>query len=211
MADPKDLLAEFATALEAGSDPDPREFLARAPEDRRQELAELIDRHLMTAPRRAWDPVAYEASMAKAAVDQVFESIEGFSGTWPELLPRLRNRARIRRAELVERLAEALGVGTGRPQVEKVGGYYNRMEHGLLPADGVSARVIAALASILGASAESIRAAGAAAGSAAEPTAEAYARLASPDAAYDFDAAAAPGAEAGAPARDEIDELFTGG
>ena len=47
----------------------------------------MLDTYLMDAPRRRWDPAAYEGSLAQAAVDRVYESIEGVSGTWPELLP----------------------------------------------------------------------------------------------------------------------------
>lgn len=219
MADPDELLAGFAAELEAGADPDPREWIARAEGGGRQELADLIDRYLMTAPRRAWDPVAYESSLAKLAVDRVHDSLEGVSGSWPELLPRLRNRARIRRGELVERLAGALGVGRGEAQLEKVGGYYHRMERGLLPAAGVSGRVIDALAEIVGASPETIRSAGLAGPRAdagvAGGAGRAFARLGSPEPHRDADepepVAMADESEPVAPRLDAIDELFTRG
>ena len=151
--EPRQLLEEFAAAFEAGDGPNPRDFVQRADEGARQETEALIDRYLMTAPRRAWDPVAYESSLAKVAVDQVFESMEGVSGSWPELLPSLRKRARLKRREVVERLAGSLGVGEEPQRVEKVGRYYHEMEHGLLPADGRLGReVIDALAAIVGAS-----------------------------------------------------------
>ena len=159
----------------------------------------------MTAPRRSWDPVAYEASPAKAAVDRVYESLEGVSGTWPELLPALRNRARIKRSELVRRLADALGVGD---RAERVGDYYNRMEHGRLPAEGVSSRVIEALAGIVGASAEAIREAGAPGGEAGGPDLL-YTRMAPSDAAFEAEEVAAPADRAAG--WDEVDELFRGG
>ncbi len=216
MADPDRLAAEFAAELEAGRSPDPNDWLARVSGEERQKLEELIDRYLMTAPRRAWDPVAYESSLAKVAVERVYESLEGVSGTWPELLPRLRNRARVKRADLVRRLAEALGVGTGEAQLEKVAAYYHRMEHGLLEAEGVSGRVIEALAGIVDASADAIRAAGAqtdAGGGGAGPVA--FARVTSLNAELpiaDEGAAGAAPASSGPPSpRDEIDELFTGG
>lgn len=213
MADLRTLLEEFAAALESGGSPDPKEWIGRVDEAQRQELAALIDSYLMTAPRRAWDPAAFEGSPAKAAVDRLYESLDGVSGTWPELLPQLRNRARIKRTDLVRRLAEGLGVGGGDAAVEKVAGYYNRMEHGLLPTEGVSGRVIGALAEIVGASAEAIAAAGA--GSrpdAGETGSVAFARVSSLDevqAAADGPAGMASSAES--PGRDEIDELFTGG
>ena len=58
------------------------------------------------------------------------------------LLPRLRDRARLRRAEVVSRLAAALGAGD---REAKVAGYYHAMEQGTLPAAGVSDRVLEAL------------------------------------------------------------------
>jgi len=216
MADPTrptQLVDEFALRFEAGESPDPAEWLERVEGQQRQELEDLIDRYLMTAPRRAWDPVAYEGSVAKQAVDRVYESLEGVSGSWPELLPRLRNSAQVKRRDLVRRLAEALGVGAGEAEVERVGSYYHRMEHGLLPAEGVSAQVIEAIAAIVGASAESIRRAGGGGGAAAGGG-PVFARVA-----YDMGSApelasagavdAARGADAAGP--DEIDRLFTGG
>lgn len=210
MADLDRLRDEFAAAFAAGQSPDPAEWLARVGADQRQELERRIDQYLMTAPRRAWDAEAYERSLAKIAVDRVFESREGVSGSWPVLLPRLRHRARIKRADLVRRLTEAVG----ETDVEKVGVYYNRMEHGALPADGVSATVLEALAGLVGSSVAALRAAGT---SGAAPGAEAgaaFARLAAPDPAY---AEAVEEdrrflAELRAPEeRDRIDELFTGG
>ncbi len=56
---------------------------------------------------------------------------------------RLRERAQVKRAELVERLAEALG---RRPSEEKVASYYHEMEQGSLDSEGVSRAVLEALA-----------------------------------------------------------------
>ena len=219
MPDPQQLVDEFALRFEAGEDPNPAEWLDRVQGDLRQELGELIDRYLMTAPRRTWDPVAYESSIAKQAVDRAFDSLEGVSGTWPELLPRLRNAAHVKRRDLVERLAAALGVGGGEAQVEKVGSYYHRMERGLLPAEGVSGRVIDALAGIVGTSAEAIARAGAGQGSpGGAPGGAAFARVGRPEpraASVSPDAAAFESIEgemdAAALEPDEIDRLFTGG
>lgn len=218
MADLEAMRDEFAAAFAAGDSPDPSEWLERVEGSERQELERLIDLYLMTAPRRAWDADAYERSLAKQAVDRVFESREGQSGTWPELLPRLRNRARIKRSELVRRLTEALGVGTGEAELEKVGGYYNGMEHGNLPASGVSGKVLTALAAIVDSTAEDIRAAGERVSETAGGKGIAFARKAELDPGYadaevladaPVPAAAAPASEP--PARDLIDELFTGG
>lgn len=213
MADLEALRDDFAAAFAAGGDPDPGEWLRQVDGTERQKLESLIDHYLMTAPRRTWDADAYEHSLAKIAVDRVLESREGVSGSWPELLPHLRNRARIKRAELVERLAAALGVGTDEAALGKVGLYYNRMEHGALPAGGVSGTVLSALARLLGTTEAVLRAAGASGPEPGTAAAAAFARVATPDAAYAEGPAAAPGAvgEAEAAARDRVDELFTGG
>jgi hypothetical protein len=210
MADLDRLLDELAADYEAGREVDPAALLDRADPDQRQELAARIDSYLMTAPPRRWDPEAYEGSLAQQAVDRVYESIVAESGTWRELLPTLRDQAQIRRADLVSRLAAALGF-TAAPQVEKVGGYYNRMEHGQLRPAGVSARVIDALAEILGTEPGRIRAAG----GGAEPEGEglAFARTAFPNAEFadaDVDAPVERRA-ADEPGRDEIDALFLDG
>ena len=113
MADLDRLLDDFAADYEAGRSTDVAALLDGVPAEQRQELASRLDTFLMQAPRRRWDPAAYEGSLAQAAVERVYESIEGVSGTWPELLPQLRNRARIKRRDLVERLARSLGLVSG--------------------------------------------------------------------------------------------------
>ena len=138
-------------------------------------------------------------------------SLAGSSGTWPALLPRSRHRARLKRAELVARLASELGVG-GREA--KVASYYHAMEQGALPSAGVSDRVLEALGRIVGESAAVLRAAGSLAPPPPPAAPAAFARRASPAPEFAAPAAAAGGfAEAAAepPPRDEVDQLFTGG
>ncbi|WP_028062066.1 hypothetical protein [Solirubrobacter soli] len=188
MTDVDALLADFIAADRSGV-ADPAPYLARVSGTDRVELEALIDGYLARAPRRAFDRGAFEASPAAGVV----AALEG----WPALLPRLRERARLRPAELVARLAAELGVG-GREA--KVGSYYGRMEAGTLPVSGVSNRVLEALGRIVGESAVVLRAAGTLAPP--PPPAPAVARMAAP-AAAEF---------AGAmPERDEVDVLFTGG
>jgi hypothetical protein len=211
MADLDRLLAELAADYEAGRDVDPAALLDRVDPDQRQELAARIDSYLMTAPPRKWDPEAYEGSLVQQAVDRAFESVVAESGSWAELLPALRQEARIKRADLVSRLAAALGFSAA-PEVAKIGGYYNRMEHGQLRPAGVSARVIDALAGILRTEPGRIRAAG---GGPRDYGGEnlAFARTAFPNAEFADDAADAPIERRAAdePGRDEIDALFLDG
>jgi transcriptional regulator with XRE-family HTH domain len=209
MSEADRFLDEFKAAFEAGREIDLDELLARAPEAERQELSERIDSYLMSAPRRAWDPDAYAASAARQSVERVWESLEGVSGTWPELLPRLRKAAQIKRTELTRKLAERLGVPGGEA---KVAAYYHDMEHGRLPAAGVSTRVIEALAAIVEADVELIRRAGRATAAPGAEAAALFTRTARPSEEYASEATPGPAdADQAETGPDEIDELFTGG
>ena len=108
--------------------PTRRPFLTQVSGRERAELAALIDAFLERAPRRAFDPEALRSSPAAAVAESVHRSLAGSSGMWPSLLPQLRHRAQLKRADLVAQLAERLGAaGTdreGRP---------------LLPPDGAGA------------------------------------------------------------------------
>src|SRR3954451_24728596 len=141
MADPMgnvdEQLRAFITAFEADPETDPTPSLQQADGAARQELAALIDGYLERAPRRRWDAAAFAASASRPVADDLAQSLEGVAGTWPVLLPRLRNAARLKRSELVSRLAETLGVA---PREAKVGRYYHAMEQGSLDPAGVSDR-----------------------------------------------------------------------
>jgi hypothetical protein len=146
MNDLNRLIAEYKAAFEAGEG-DPRPFLERAAPADRALLAALIDAFLEEAPRRA----SAGHSGAARVTDEVQRTLAGTAGLWPALLPRLRGRARLKRAEIVSQLAARLGA---QAQQEKVGLYYHQMEQGLLPASGVSDTVLEALGRIVGYTAE---------------------------------------------------------
>lgn len=216
MSDVDRLLREYVGRYEAGEPADPEELLARVEGTDRRELEALIDAYLARAPRRPFDPERYAGSPASEVVESLHRSLTGSSGLWPSVLPRLREAARVRRGELVEQLAAALGA---RGREQKVGAYYHRMEQGLLPAAGVSDHVLEALGGIVGESVEALRRAGAAiepgAGGAAEGPA--FARTATPDPAYDDRLVEdVPGGAPSPPEGDrgdwdEVDVLFRGG
>ena len=153
MTDVQRLFAEYT---EAGS-PDPTPFLEQVSGRDRAELVALIDAFLERAPRRQFDPEALRSSRAAGVAESVHRSLAGSSGIWPSLLPQLRNKARLQRADLVSQLAERLGAAGKN---EKVGLYYHQMEQGLLPASGVSDSVLEALGRIIGYGAEALRKAG---------------------------------------------------
>jgi hypothetical protein len=202
------LLSEYIAAQRSGNT-DPIAFLERAAPGEREELTALIDAYLARAPRRQLDEAAFRDSPSEAVVEALERSMDGEGGLWPALLPRLRAAAGLKRRELVERLAARLGA-SGRE--EKVGAYYHEMEQGLLPAAGVSDRVLEALAQITGTTLAALRDAGAAiapAGRGDSETEGVFARSAVLDASLAQTPTSVPGqAEE---AWDEIDELFRGG
>ena len=207
MSDIERLLADYIAEHRAGGEADPREYLSRASPARRTELAALIDAYLVRAPRQHFQEADFRGSRAERTVDELERAIAGRSGLWPALLPRLRDQAGLKRSELVERLAAALGVGD---RTDKVAGYYHEMEQGLLPARGVSDRVLEALGKIVGETAQALRDAGQAltppeTGRAGAPAAFARRAFAEPT------GAAPPGAPPPHPGEwDEVDELFRG-
>jgi hypothetical protein len=157
MSDVQRLLGEYKREHSESADADPRPFLAQATGADRELLAGLIDAYLEAAPRRELDAAALRASPAGAVAEGVQRSLEGQSGMWPSVLPRLRARARLRRAELVGQLAARLGA---QAEEEKVALYYHQMEQGLLPERGVSETVLEALGQIVDWSGEALRKAG---------------------------------------------------
>jgi len=214
MSDVESLLREFIAEHRAGGEADARAFVERVEGLDRRELAALIDAYLSRAPRREWDRDEYPRSRAPELVESLSRSVQGASGLWPSLLPRLRARARIKRSDLVGQLAERLGAQRQRDKVER---YYHQMEQGLLPSEGVSDQVLEALAQIVGQSKETLRRAGAAFGPGGPAAGEspAFTRTARAEPSYE---AQAPGA-AGLPEQraaeedqwDEVDRLFRAG
>jgi hypothetical protein len=201
------LLAEYIEEHRGGGAADPTTFLARAVASDRRELAALIDGYLSRAPRQPFDAVGFRGSRSERVVDELERSLGGQAGLWPALLPELRHRAGLKRAELVTRLAGALGVAGREP---KVATYYHQMEQGILPARGVSERVLAALGGIVGASLESLREAGEALtpfdGEPVAPAAFARRAQADPSSGMASPEEVPPDDE-----WDEIDTLFRGG
>jgi hypothetical protein len=200
------LLAEYVAEFHSGGVADPAAYLERLNGADRAELAALIDGFLLRQPRRAFDPAAFNDSPAETIVGAIDASLRGRAGLWPALLPRLRGEAKLKRSEVVERLASALDA---LAQTEKVGHYYHQMEQGLIPASGVSDRVLDALAAIVHVSAVSLRRAGEAIAPADTSSAggAVFARAAEGGEPVRAAAAAPSGA---ALERDAIDRLFLG-
>jgi hypothetical protein len=208
MTDVERLLAEYKEAHRSGGEADPRPYLERVSGVDRELLAGLIDAYLTQAPRRSFSAAGFHESRAATVAEDVQRSLAGAGGLWPALLPRLRARARLRRAELVAQLAARLGA---QAQQDKVGLYYHQMEQGLLPESGVSDTVLEALGKIVDSTASALRKAGQmpAPGPPRTDEGAVFAR-----ATYGEPAAPAPelaAREGPAEEWDEVDRLFRGG
>ena len=182
MTDLDKLLRQYIERFESGGDVDPSDLIAQAETGEQAELRELIAGYLEhAAPGRDWDAAAFEGSVAERAVARTAEEWSAAAGELPVELVRLRNEREITREDLVTRLADSLGVSGAR---EKVASYYHRLERGLLPAEGVSARVWEALAELLGhqRATPSVRAAAVIHRPPTEEAASAYARTCAPTA-----------------------------
>ena len=201
------LLEQYKALHLGGNEADPGPFLAQVQGPDRAELAGLIDAYLERAPRLPLDATAFQESAAARVAESVQRSLAGESGIWPALLPQLRNRARIRRADLVAELAARLGA---QAQQDKVAGYYHQMEQGLLPAAGVSDAVLDALGAVLDYGKEALRSAGAmpAPGAPAPGTSAVFARSRSGVAAAGSEASSEP---KGPGELDAVDRLFRSG
>ncbi len=227
MSDVDRLFSEYVAEHRGGGEADPAAYLERVKGVDRAELMALIDSYLVRSHGKPWDPAVFAGSPAAKVTEAIadrwdeWELAPGPAG-WSELLPALRDRAKLKRAELVARLAEAIGAPG---QERKVAAYYHQMEIGALPSEGVSDRVVGALATLLSESAEKLRAAGSAIGAGGDrqevSDKVAFARVAIRDPQYAEDAPATavedrmlsraePAAGEGQDL-DEVDRLFTGG
>jgi hypothetical protein len=205
-----ELFDQFRAAYRAGGDADPRRFLDRVSGLERRELEALIDTFLGQDPGRAFDEAAFERfteSPLRLGVRREVEESLGLAEDWTTLLKQARTAAEIPRSTLVSRLAAALGV---QAQERKVRDYYHEMELGLLPARGVSDRVLEALSRIVNVPVERLRAAGE---RLAPPGAGAAGPVFARTAASQPAPAPAMRSQMSAPedAWDEVDQLFRGG
>ncbi|MDQ2761291.1 MAG: hypothetical protein M3Y17_12920 [Actinomycetota bacterium] len=146
------LLSEFVEAWRAGERPDIDEYLARAGAEDREPLAAEISAFLQSAPAPEYSAQTLDRLLADPEVIALAR-LPSELGLWPAALPRLCRQSRVRREDLVARLAGRLGVAGREAKVRR---YYHRMETGELDPAGISRRVLDELASILGVSADEL-------------------------------------------------------
>lgn len=210
----RQLLEQFKAEFRGGQSPNPRTFLERVEGLQRRQLERGIERFLIAEPRRRYDEEAIPVSSARRVAENMERAMTSQAGLWPSLLPRLRSRARLRRAELIRRLASALDA---EEQAGKVGAYYHGMEQGTLRADGVSERVLQALGTLLGETADRLRSAGHAfdpVQGLGDTPASAFARTTAPGPigpGFEPDTAPEPAMPSDPEEWDEVDRLFRGG
>jgi hypothetical protein len=128
-----ELFDEFATRFARGEDPNLRDYLARAGVEA-DALARLVDGFLAGSP-------------PPAATAERVETMRAWVRGEPPLLE-LRKQRRLRRSDVVARLADLLGLPQARH--EKLGWYYHRLESGLLDLRRIDARVWDALREVFG-------------------------------------------------------------
>ena len=206
------ILSEFIDAWNAGRRPDVDEYLARAEESERDELAGELTAFLRFAPTPAYSDADLEAIRADPIVADALSAASGRAGLLPSLLVRLRARLGLSRADVAGELVRSLELPDDR--AEKTASYLDRLERGELEPSRISGRVFEALARLFGVSRSELEGAGDVGGWTA-PAAPAAAFRASDEAAADaaphLDLLAKGLATPGESARDEVDDLFLGG
>lgn len=196
------LFNRFVEAWNTGQRPDVDDYCAQMPEADCVDFRRMVTLFLERAPRPPLDDEAHEALRADPSFRQVASLAGSEGGLWSQLLPRLREKARLSREQLVARLSETLGVPS---EQERVKLYYHQMESGALDPSGVSQKVLDALAGLLGTDSDELERAGDFRGI-VEPDQAVFAR--SDDAIAN--GARALSTESPGPG-DEVDRLFTGG
>ena len=144
MTDVDRLLRDYIERFESGGSVDPSDLMEGLDDQDRRKLSTLIEGYLEHVARpQEWDAGGIRGLVADRAMQRV-------EAAWAEAAASKRaswcaceTNGKITREDLVTRLADALGVSGARA---KVASYYHRLERGLLPAEGVSAKVWDALA-----------------------------------------------------------------
>jgi hypothetical protein len=196
------LFNRFVDAWNAGKRPDVDDYLAQIPEPERPEFLQMVSLFLEEAPVPPLSDEQREQVRAQPAYQRSVKLAESKAGLWSTLLPRLREKAKLTREQLVAALSTQLGITS---QEQRVKLYYHRMETGQLDPSGVSHRVLDALAKLLHADVGELEEAGDFRGIAGPQPAAVFMRS-------DMDGVEAVEAAPESPGLpDEVDLLFTGG
>jgi transcriptional regulator with XRE-family HTH domain len=200
------ILGEFVDAWKAGRRPDAIEYLARAPEGERDELAGLLAAWLEIAPTPAYDAPARESIAREPALRSALDAAARAREPLAARLPALRERAGLAVGDVARRLVAVFGL---QGDEQRTAGYLQALEREELDASRASRRLLDALAAILGADRDELVTA-----PAAPATGHALFR-AEDDAprwvADDIDALSRAAVVPAPAPMDELDRLFLGG
>ena len=141
------VLSEFIDDWNAGRRPQVDAYLERVPEAERAELAEQLMSWLELAPTPRYDDAGRDAVAAEPVARQSVEAMAREAGRWPDLLPRLRERAALSIRELATRLVATIGLASS--DEKKTERYLGQLESGSLDPARVSRRLIDGLAAVL--------------------------------------------------------------
>ena len=200
------ILGEFVDAWKAGRRPDVAEYLGRAPEAQRDELAALLAAWLEIAPTPAYDTPAREAIAREPVLRSALDAAARAREPLAVRLLTLRERAGLAVADVARRLVAVFGL---QGDEQRAAGYLEALERDELDASRASRRLLDALAAILGTEGDELVAA-----PSALPAGQAFFR-AEDDAARwvaeDIDALSRAAVAAAPAPMDELDRLFLGG
>jgi len=210
------ILSEFIDAWNAGRRPDVDDYLARAPEPERGELADDLVSFMTFAPTPNYSDDALAAIRAEPIVADALAAPSARGGLLPALLVALRERLAWTTPQVADGLVRELGLP--EEKASKTASYLQRLEQRQLDPSGVSGQVFDALARLFGVPRDELEGAADVGRWAPRPAAG---RASMAFRAPDKDAADAVSADLdllaealhapGAAARDEVDDLFLGG
>ena len=141
-----EILGRFIDAWKAGERPDLDAYLARVPEEERDELAAGVAAWLDIAPTPDHPPAARAAIAAEPALQAALRAAEALRPPLPETLPVVRERAGLGIRDVAARLAERFGLADR----DRTVAYLERLERGELDPGRLSRRLVDALSETLG-------------------------------------------------------------
>lgn len=212
------ILSEFIDAWNAGARPDVDDYLARASESDRRELAEQLVSFMTFAPTPAYSDEALAAIRDEPIVAEALAAPSARGGLLPTLLAALRERHSWTTPRVAGELARELKVSDEK--TSKIAAYLERLERRELDPSGVSWRVFDGLARLFGVPRDELEGAADLGGWAlraapargrAAMAFRADDKEAAEDARDDLELLAQALHAPGGAARDEVDELFLGG
>ena len=212
------ILSEFIDAWNAGARPDVDDYLARASEPDRGELAEQLVAFMAFAPTPAYSDEALAAIREEPIVAAALGAPSARGGVLPALLVALRGRRSWTTPQVAGELARELEVSG--ESTSKIAAYLERLERRELDPSGVSSRVFDGLARLFGVPRDELEGAADVGGRGLRPVPargraamafRAEDKEAAEDARDDLELLAQALHAPGGGARDEVDELFLGG